>query len=292
MPAPGVPTGANPAYARLGALIVTGVQPSVARADTAVEIYDPHPLASGLTLTGWSPPAASLNSGDRAHVELLWSATSPQPAGLDARLELVGPDGAIAGTLSFTVGGDRYPVQAWSVPAVIRDQLDWRLKPALQTGSYTLQLSLPSWPPVPLGQFTLTTPAHTFDRPSTAVELHQPLGLAALHGFTISSLSPRPGEALTLDLAWQALAETEISYRVFVHLRDAAGAVRAQADGVPVGWTRPTTGWLPGEYLLDSYSLTVPTQLEPGTYDLVVGLYDPATGQRLGEAALTSLAID
>ena len=67
--------------------------------------------------------------------------------------------------------------------------------------------------------------------------------------------------------------------------------MRAQSDAVPAEWTRPTTGWLPGEYVLDRHAIILPADLPAGKYDLVAGLYDPATGERLGEAPLTAIAV-
>ena len=70
------------------------------------------------------------------------------------------------------------------------------------------------------------------------------------------------------------------SYRVFIHLVNTDGQILAQADGEPASWSRPTTGWVPGEYILDEHSLTLPPTLPPNA-SLRIGLYDPATGQRL-----------
>jgi hypothetical protein len=72
-----------------------------------------------------------------------------------------------------------------------------------------------------------------------------------------------------------------LSYAVFIHLADDAGRVWAQSDSVPVNWTRPTTGWVPGEYVADTHALTLPDDLPPGEYRLWVGLYDPQTGNRV-----------
>jgi hypothetical protein len=71
---------------------------------------------------------------------------------------------------------------------------------------------------------------------------------------------------------------------VFVHLQSADGAIAAQSDGVPADWTRRTTGWLPGEYVLDARTLHLPPDLAPGEYSLFAGLYRPDTGERLTTA--------
>jgi hypothetical protein len=88
------------------------------------------------------------------------------------------------------------------------------------------------------------------------------------------------GETLHLELVWQAVTELSESYRVFVHVLGEDGRIIAQADGLPANWTRPTTGWLPGEFIRDTHSLTLPAELPPGEYALVTGLYLP-NGSRL-----------
>jgi hypothetical protein len=64
-------------------------------------------------------------------------------------------------------------------------------------------------------------------------------------------------------------------------LVDENGQIIAQSDGEPANWSRPTTGWAAGEYILDPHSLTLPESLPDGPLTYRVGLYDPATGQRL-----------
>jgi hypothetical protein len=57
--------------------------------------------------------------------------------------------------------------------------------------------------------------------------------------------------------------------------------LRAQSDGEPAGWTRPTPGWLPEEYVSDFHAVTVPGDLEPGRFSLRSGMYHPRSGERL-----------
>ena len=70
------------------------------------------------------------------------------------------------------------------------------------------------------------------------------------------------------------------AWAVFIHLVDAAGQIVAQADAIPAGGERPTTGWRRGEYITDSYRLTLPPGLPAGDYRLNVGLYNPDDGTR------------
>jgi hypothetical protein len=91
-----------------------------------------------------------------------------------------------------------------------------------------------------------------------------------------------PADAgLYLTLVWQAQTETETSYRVYLQLLTHDGEMVSQSDGIPAAWTRPTPGWAPGEYVIDSHQLPLPEDLPAGEYTLITGLYDPATGDRL-----------
>jgi hypothetical protein len=84
-----------------------------------------------------------------------------------------------------------------------------------------------------------------------------------------------------LVLYWQALSPLEVDYTVFTHLLDAEGRIQGQQDRMPVGGTRPTTTWLPGEIVADSYTIPLAPDAPPGRYWLEVGMYNLATGARL-----------
>ena len=86
-----------------------------------------------------------------------------------------------------------------------------------------------------------------------------------------------PGEPLTVTLVWQAAAPPQGAYTVFVHLMDDAGKIVAQSDAQPAAGYA-TDRWLPGEVVIDTHTLQSPSS---GRYRLLVGMYDPVSGQRL-----------
>ncbi len=90
------------------------------------------------------------------------------------------------------------------------------------------------------------------------------------------------GQPVTVTLTWELAQPAAHDDAVFVHLRDAAGNTVAQADGQPTWFgVRPFTTWPAGVPGAD-VRVIEPAALRPGeTYTLVVGLYDPVTGQRL-----------
>lgn len=87
--------------------------------------------------------------------------------------------------------------------------------------------------------------------------------------------------SLTLQLYWRSEAPISIDYTTFVHLRNATGETIAQQDQPPLNGHYPTSLWSPGETIADEIVLPIPSDLSPGIYDLVIGLYNFRTGERL-----------
>jgi hypothetical protein len=88
-------------------------------------------------------------------------------------------------------------------------------------------------------------------------------------------------EDFELTLYWRAKAVVENDYTVFVHLVDQEGKLWGQGDGVPVRGTYPTSAWLPGQLVEDKHVIQADPNTPPGSYRVLVGLYDPATLERL-----------
>jgi len=119
-------------------------------------------------------------------------------------------------------------------------------------------------------------------------ELSEPIPLdiqlgpdISLRGYQIVSQSVSPGQILSLSLHWQALAQPDRNYKVFVQLLSPEGQLVAQRDSQPLDGFRPTSTWHPGQKITDRYGLLLPNTLPTGIYQLIVGMYDSETGQRL-----------
>ena len=123
-----------------------------------------------------------------------------------------------------------------------------------------------------------------FGDPAAPPPVTEANGWFRLDGYAVTP-QVRPGEAILLTLLWRSLAPVTENYQVFVHLLDEQGAKITQADGQPVQWLRPTSTWEAGEQIVDRYGLLLPDLLPAGQYTIAVGLYHPATGQRLPVSA-------
>ena len=115
-------------------------------------------------------------------------------------------------------------------------------------------------------------------------------GLLLGAGFTLVGYEVAPNAsaadgALWLALYWHldgAAKPPAVAYTVFLHLTDDQGVlVTEPADSPPVSGDWPTTAWLPGTTITDTHLLALPPNLGPGRYDVRLGLYDAATGERL-----------
>jgi len=122
------------------------------------------------------------------------------------------------------------------------------------------------------------------EQPGTPIPVGVRLGQGIwLRSWTGGNLAPAAGDIITLKLFWEAEQplSTEPRFKVTVQALNAADQVVAQRDSEPVSGSRPTISWRPGEVITDSYGVFIPFGTPPGTYRLIVGLYDPRTGERL-----------
>ncbi|GIW05759.1 MAG: hypothetical protein KatS3mg060_0564 [Dehalococcoidia bacterium] len=120
-------------------------------------------------------------------------------------------------------------------------------------------------------------------------------GQLALTGWEVAGLDRDgalvPGGAIDLALEWTALRSVEEDYTVFVHVIGPDGRRYGQSDSQPAAGLAPTTLLLPGEPLIDRRRVALAADAPPGRYQLDVGLYRLATGERLpvGSGTVVSL---
>lgn len=147
----------------------------------------------------------------------------------------------------------------------------------LEVVAYPVTTHEPLADPVAIDWFTIGPPAAA-PAQSAAVEWQNGLRLLG-HDELPNTLLPRA--AFTVRLVWATNAPITEEYTAFVHLVGPDGAIVAQQDRRPLDGFYPTNGWAVAEPVEDFYGLTLPAQLPPGDYRLLVGWYQPATNDRL-----------
>jgi hypothetical protein len=101
------------------------------------------------------------------------------------------------------------------------------------------------------------------------------------------------GATTPITIYWHGADGLSADYSAFVHLRDATNTTVAQHDGQPHNGSYPTSVWSPNEVIPDVHPIEAPASVTPGTYDVVVGLYNSAEGNtRLPVGASQTRTID
>jgi hypothetical protein len=189
-------------------------------------------------------------------------------------------------TVPVTLSGDGWDVTA-AIPAVIGPATDWvRLTvPPGNSGAATLTVD-----GIEVARFTVVDVDRVFEPPAfdTPVDVAFP-GVGVLAGVTApgtgDAIALAAGEPFDVTLVWQAEGATEIPYTVFVQLLTPDGLNLAQSDAGPAGSDRPTTGWVEGEYVVDTHTLQWNVTDYRGPAMLIAGFYDAAGGfQRVNTA--------
>lgn len=104
-------------------------------------------------------------------------------------------------------------------------------------------------------------------------------GVLSLEGYDSPAQPLAPGELAGLVLYWRIQQRTDQDYSIFAHLLDSESHIVGEYDGN--GY--PSRFWNSegNELLLSAIPLTVKPGTPPGEYQLEVGVYDRATGERL-----------
>ncbi len=221
------------------------------RAPNAVE----RQVAPNLILAGYELPQREVMAGESLPVNLFWRVTGP----LTSAPALQGTGGQESGLASLL------PPPDWP-RGVVLDRRRVRIAPTVRAGTLTLELA-----GVKLGDVRVTEPPRDFNLPPVQTRLNVPVAdFATLAGYSLD-------QPLKVTLAWQARAVTGTSYKVFVHLLDGRNQVVAQKDDFP---HLPTTSWVPGQVVVDTYDVPLNGPLPPGA-QLEIGMYEPSSGNRV-----------
>ena len=94
-----------------------------------------------------------------------------------------------------------------------------------------------------------------------------------------------PGQMMNLVLQWRAVEPPKSDYTVFTQLVGPDGLVWGQQDNQPQGGRYPTTSWAVGQPVVDRYDLVLRPDAPAGQYQLLTGMYELETGQRLSAVA-------
>jgi tetratricopeptide (TPR) repeat protein len=132
----------------------------------------------------------------------------------------------------------------------------------------------------------------------------------AFLGYDLPVKTVTAGKPFTIRYYWQALQTMDADYAFFVHFmkKDALFVsetlakvkrkllgVRVtdmfQNDHFPLNGAYPTRQWLAGERIREHFTVTTPTDIEPGVYEIWLGVWNPLTKTRLSTDGTTKVKI-
>ncbi len=218
----------------------------------------------------------------RAEITLRWQAARAPTVDHEVLLEVLDDAGNVV-EQQLRPLAYQYPTTDWRAGEVVLARYSLSLRD-LESGSYTFRVSLrDSEGELELGPMTVDGTARLYEVPPLEYETRTQFGAGIeLLGYDLpEGATHAPGGTLPLRLYWRAQAALDADYKVFLHLVDLEGHILAQNDAVPAQWQRPTLGWAPGEIVVDTHELLLPAGTPPGTYQLLVGVYDSESLQRL-----------
>jgi len=265
--------------ARLVATLAPGSEPLVPlRVD----------LADGVRLSGYEQQVREYRNGDTIHL-FLYAERDGQTAPAAANLM----------TVSLVSRG-RACGPAWKqvqVPwpssgSVVRQQVDLVVPPDVPGGQYAFAVRPGAGGEEPCFGEVWLRPWQRTASAAANIAIAHPMQVdfangVRLLGYDLPAEGLTRGGTVALTLYWQAQQPVEQRYKVFTHLlgqvfnADSGSFLWGQQDNEPVNGMRPTSTWRPGEVIVPRYAIPLPPSMPPGSYAIEVGLYDPATVERL-----------
>jgi 4-amino-4-deoxy-L-arabinose transferase-like glycosyltransferase len=279
----------------------------VATAETPVDIsFDGKvkltSVAYGHTATSHDESATSLEekwlpAGHTAWTVLRWQAQTPLSNNLQTSLFLTDEAGHLAGQVDGPlVSDDYYYSSQWQQGKPASSYHILRTLPALPPGRYDLYVAVYEKgtlrrypvldqqgahraPAARIGTFNITRPV---DPQQVQPEVVVPSSTfanaeVALLGYDQPLRKADPGQSLAVTLYWRARSKPSRDYQVQLQLQDQSGRPIAQHQSQPANGHYPTAGWLDGEIVRDWQQLTIPSDEQPGTYQLSLNLVDGMT---------------
>jgi 4-amino-4-deoxy-L-arabinose transferase-like glycosyltransferase len=242
-------------------------------------------------------PDQHIQLGDPVILTVYWQAVDPVTEDYLSSVHILGRDYASAGDVNRHPAMGMIPTSRWQAGDIYQDVYHvYPNKTAVMPTQLLASLSffdlgsgqtLPATNPagVSIDPLLVGTPAalHAADATSTKPGATR---LASFHDgiMLVDADLPEtavPGSTVPINLTWAATGTPSLDYTVFVQLLDSSREQVAGADAPPVNNFFPTTLWQADDHIDDQHQLTIPANLPPGSYPLLIGLYDPESGARL-----------
>jgi mannosyltransferase len=273
-----------------------------------------HPLRvdfdGQVALLGFDLDQEEIGVGETLALDLQWLALGTPASDYTLRLALSNPSGQVAAHWDLPLATDAFPTSEWQAGDLVWGPHRPVVPGHVAPGRYQLQLMLLDadgqrlefngsrsesvlgsavrreialeGDSLKLASLEVTDRPHSFDLPVMGHTLGLRLGQdVELLGYDLDTGAAVPGGTIEVTLYWRGKGATDRSYKVFTHLGDGRNPPLAQHDGPPGGGCCPTDTWIEGEVVVDQHVISLPADMPPGNYELLVGMYHESSDQRL-----------
>lgn len=255
-------------YNHLALYTRDGELPSVQNLAPQVEFDLP---LNGGRLLGADLPTREFRPGDTAHLGLYVAGGKGQ-----FDVQWVGDDDLVMAVQPVNLVSDQ-AIHRYDAPFPIAYGPTGRYQFVLADGTALTQMVM---------QDTDSVPHERVIQNPLPVQLSDSTDRIDFLGYDLKLRRAAAGDEFTVTLYWQAASPVASSYTVFVqlvgpHNPSTGNPLWGQHDGAPVAGTFPTDRWPAGLIVRDRHTLVIDPTAPSGDYLLIVGMYDPTTGERL-----------
>ena len=240
-------------------------------------------LDSGLSLYVNSQQLPTdVRPGNQILLDTVWHTDAPLPDDYTIEWTLQPAHGRFS-LGKWLVGGRDYPTGAWRTGETLRQRFNIPIPPGAN-GSAQLTANIlradhtvARWT---VAVWQIKDWRHTFLLPPDATPVNARFGQSLVFAGYNLAVSPQTN-ALQLTVYWKTDTVLLQEYTMFVHLINADNQLVGQVDRVPTGGEKPMLGWLPGEIISDTVTLSFPPDTDLRILQLSIGLYSPEDFRRL-----------
>lgn len=259
-------------------------QPLVQLPDSAQRVYA---RFGGMALVGYQTPAQRYQPGEYMPITVYWQVLETSSQDLSLYLHATLDDGTVIGKVDSYPGGGRLRTSRWQAGALYADTYAVPLAPDA-AGISRLRVQV-GWWDYASGERVDAQNADSarlesvmLDTGGFAPQTRETLpdGFTAVPAVNFGGirLAGYELEGQILALVWESPGALPADYTVFAQVIDADSSIIGQGDAPPA---LPTRFWRADERFITRHRLTYRQPPAPGTYQLLVGWYDPLDFARL-----------
>lgn len=244
-----------------------------------------HELVPGLGPIDFLISSRCLNPGSLMEIDVGWGSTKLIDENYNARLSLENVQNSRDFKLAEYPVSEGWPTDEWPADTLTWGFYEMTLPESISPGEYHVVIQL-------VDQENGQSQGNKLTLPSIIVQedicdlalLPEANDVNATFGGEIRLLEytlNQSEDELDFVLYWRPDHHPVIDYKIFIHIFDPeTGTPVAQSDFMPRGWIYPTSFWWPGEVVEDETRVSLEA-VPPGNYGIAIGIYNPASGERL-----------